>query len=153
MAAPGSPSSINSPRAQSAPLWSLLLTRRSFTSEAARGCIVPISPLVTASTSRPTAEKPGRTSAYAMASRFPRWRLILATQIVSSLRSPDILTAPILSVAFIARRMAPRRTVQPRAGAAARSIPTQYVSRLAPCLRDGRASSGSGASCFGEWFR
>ena len=61
-------------------------TRTSSTSAAARDCSVPTSRPATGSTSRPTPERPGRTSACATASRFRRSWSIRAIRIACSSR-------------------------------------------------------------------
>src|SRR5271166_1966525 len=68
----------------------------------------PISRSATVSINPPTLVPLGRTSACAMASRFPRWRSILTMPTVCSSPSPDIPTAPTPSVAFTAPLTVPK---------------------------------------------
>ena len=84
--------------------------RTSSTSEAARGCSAPTSRPATASTSRPTPERRGRTSVFATGSRSRRSSSTRAIRIGCSSPCSAIRTGLTRSAASSARPMAARRS-------------------------------------------
>ena len=83
----------------------------SSTSAAAKACLGPTSPSATASTSRPTRARPGRTSVFAIRSRFPRLPSTPRIRTASSSPRSGIRTGPTRSAGSFARRTAGRRSI------------------------------------------